>query len=493
MDPIISAKLDLNNNLSKKIATNKAKVDVGVLNDAHFPKFIKWIREPSETGADLALKIGFVALTVLAALTIVGLIVVIPGMIMGGIEWNRQIQVVQIPKPPVENPKTEEQKKKRKQKRGESKISLIASGKTENKKEIDLSSSIGKKGQNLNLFIGHSASDSDSDDSTITSSDQDSSESITEIISTELELSEAGRVKMNESILLKINVIQLRELLNSNGISFIIPTQQPFNVNAYWKLKVHNSKSESKEHPQMISIKALDFSENMRKSNTEPLRAILNDIEPIDRVDHSLMNDRPDSEPQVVELPDDYKSLSSESSLEEDPLKKDLVETLDLINMPSTDNQDDSVQSALVIQENVVPVLSSKDEKSLNNLAKIKENQIIDIYVDDVVSEPYDDVKKGYVWSTVSWLAGYGTNNDNDIAKIENLMNRSLYAHSKGCKSVKPQLEESLKGLKNLRDHYLSNGRNSTSEILVRIIQEVEMALNPKQERARMPLMLLDV
>lgn len=151
-------------------------------------------------------------------------------------------------------------------------------------------------------------------------------------------------------------------------------------------------------------------------------------------------------------------------------------------SIPSQDDSNDSnVSSALTISASQ-DLFPQKDEMSLQHLAQIKENQVIDVYVDSTVSEPYDDVENGYLWGTGLWLLGYGTNSDDDLIKIKNLMSRALYAYKEGYKPVKGKLEEALIGLEKLNEHYISKGRTSTSGIITNIIEYVEACLTLTQE-----------
>lgn len=123
--------------------------------------------------------------------------------------------------------------------------------------------------------------------------------------------------------------------------------------------------------------------------------------------------------------------------------------------------------------------LKGRDQLSLKIIADIKNNEVVDIYDNGTLSEPYPagnwDLQgfKTSAWRTFRWLSGYGNNRD-DIPKIRALMERTLLAYRDGYTPLKDQLENAILGLNNLRQYYTYKKKEATCTEIDKIVSFVK-------------------
>lgn len=461
------------------VNTKTEKANIGTLNDGRFAGFVKWIREPSKTNLDSVLKLSLLAVTVLGAASVIGLIVVIPLAIGVGIEWIHQVRVIQLNQQkteesvPAENSNAKKVVRERRKNQNQTKTSSIPVKPGPFLKAPKISGTVSntvkqpeKTGKTLPI-VPHSFKKKE--ESALIPSSNGFLNSIPDGFANENVL-----VNINDEMIFKINLISLCQLLKSDEISNLF-TNQSFDVKAYWSLS-HIPKSTSPAPLQILNINSVDSIENESKPHWE----LKIEMTKAQGVNNSLESGTSlSSEPRVVELSDEHElnegsSLESfsDTSSEDSPIDNKVLNPQNVIT-----------GSQATIEQDFSKNLSPIDEISLLNLAKIKENQIIDIYEDEsldgIVSEPYEDTEKenGYLWNAGLWFLGYGTNNEYDLAKIKHLMSRALDAYNQGSTSIKSQLEEALKGLAILKNHYESKNIQSKVDVLDEVIKYVEKSL----------------
>lgn len=109
--------------------------------------------------------------------------------------------------------------------------------------------------------------------------------------------------------------------------------------------------------------------------------------------------------------------------------------------------------------------ISPADQESLINLSMIQKNDSIDVDSDGRVGLPYDAstwTKEGFtnsLYRTTRSIAHLSSNRD-DLGKIQQLMQRSLNGYlSSGDESLLHDIEGALKGLENLKRHYVEKDK----------------------------------
>jgi hypothetical protein len=100
--------------------------------------------------------------------------------------------------------------------------------------------------------------------------------------------------------------------------------------------------------------------------------------------------------------------------------------------------------------------ISPQDVESLQSLAQISKDSVIDVYENGTVSQPYS----GTTWSSSVWrtcLRLTNTNqNRNDLYKIRYLMQRAFTSYLSGNHSIKEEIKKALQGVQHLKAHYAS-------------------------------------
>lgn len=481
MDPNNSLGINLNN-LPLDNAIKNAD-QVGTMNDGSFARFITWLREPSKTGWDLAGKIALYTITALTALTGIGLLIVIPVMCFGALEWSRQIKRIQLnqveipvvkneikqkinepskktrekskaktsttnlPKAPITQASTISQKEQSNAKVSAS-IESNAASISNQEKQSDLERT-DETNQTLSML---SVAPIFEDEYELKSSSEESGESKPVISTIEKSPEDDKKIEITAGTVVKVSEVLLSELLKTNECSFFLPIYQLFNPKIEWNLADRKPLATTLAHQKTFRIESVmpDVKDEKIEKASEELH-----LERSDSTQdiHDRENVSSNEESLVEELFDDDDEITN--LREKNDFEGQDVRNIHFVGESLNENIASAALTLVIpISQEVSYLFSEKDRVSLSNLGQIKANQVIDVYEDGTVSEPYDDVENGYIWGTGLWFLGYGTNSDDDLTKIKSLMLRVLYAYHAGYKPVKGQLEEALEGLNTLKDHY---------------------------------------
>lgn len=120
--------------------------------------------------------------------------------------------------------------------------------------------------------------------------------------------------------------------------------------------------------------------------------------------------------------------------------------------------------------------ISREDLISLDHLSLIKPKQVIDIYENGTISDPYDQGTVASAWRTTRWLTGYGQNRD-DMPHVKKLMERAFHCYLRGDNFLEEKLQNSVTGLKNLKNSYALAKKETTTQEIDKIIAYVETNL----------------
>lgn len=123
---------------------------------------------------------------------------------------------------------------------------------------------------------------------------------------------------------------------------------------------------------------------------------------------------------------------------------------------------------------NLPSFINPADYASLINLSKVKgDNQVIDVYPNGRISEPYiANSWSSSLWRTTRFAAGISGNSD-DIPKIAGLINRvvSGFVMSEKNQRVERLILEAIKGLEHLQKHYKNAEKVSVAEAIGKILE----------------------
>jgi len=130
--------------------------------------------------------------------------------------------------------------------------------------------------------------------------------------------------------------------------------------------------------------------------------------------------------------------------------------------------------------------LSHVDWESLNNMAQITVDDVVDINVNGTVGKPYsvnlNEWKGLFSLTTRKFYQVLGASSTkHDVPQIQKLIDRVISAHMRGGEVIET-LSDSLKGLSNLKLHYEKDGFKETTTQIGEIIKKVEDFLNNQEE-----------
>lgn len=126
-------------------------------------------------------------------------------------------------------------------------------------------------------------------------------------------------------------------------------------------------------------------------------------------------------------------------------------------------------------------MLPEKDLSSIDNLANIKRNQVVDIYENGTISIPYDKGVQASTWRTSRWMTGISQNRD-DIPVIKKLIERIFYSYARGDEFLETKLQKSIEGLNNLKISYQEVNRLNTVQDIEKIVTYIESNLTKFKE-----------